>query len=124
MNIDYTPGYPSACHYVATSLCEIAFDSVIYPIKSVTIVEIMGRDAGWLTASAQLVNEVYPDSIDLIYMPENIFDENDFLEQIKDKLKKKDHCIIAVSEGIRDQYGMCVSPVSYTHLDVYKRQIE
>ena len=49
----------------------------------------MGRDAGWLTASAQLVNEVYPDSIDLIYMPENIFDENDFLEQIKDKLKKE-----------------------------------
>ena len=119
MNIDYTPGYPSACHYVATSLCEIAFDSVIYPIKSVTIVEIMGRDAGWLTASAQLVNEVYPDSIDLIYMPENIFDENDFLEQIKDKLKKKDHCIIAVSEGIRDQYGMCVSLDSGIQKDAF-----
>lgn len=119
MNIDYTPGYPSACHYVATSLCEIAFDSVIYPIKSVTIVEIMGRDAGWLTASAQLVNEVYPDSIDLIYMPENIFDENDFLEQVKDKLKKKDHCIIAVSEGIRDQYGMCVSLDSGIQKDAF-----
>lgn len=79
----------------------------------------MGRDAGWLTASAQLVNEVYPDSIDLIYMPENIFDENDFLEQIKDKLKKKDHCIIAVSEGIRDQYGMCVSLDSGIQKDAF-----
>lgn len=109
MKTEYTPGYPSACHYVATSLLEIAFDSSIYPLKSVTIIEIMGRDAGWLTAAAQLVNEVYHDTVDLIYMPEVTFDKDDFIEDVKTKLEGKNNVIVAVSEGIRDKYGMCIS---------------
>jgi 6-phosphofructokinase len=109
MHTEYTPGYPSACRYVANSLLEIVFDSVIYPIKSVTIVEIMGRDAGWLTAASQLVNEVYPQAIDFIYMPEIIFNEDKFIDEIKSKLQIKDNIVIAVSEGICDKYGTCIS---------------
>lgn len=106
---DYTPGYPSACKYVATSLLEIAIDSSIYPLKSVTIVEIMGRDAGWLTAASQLVNAVYPQMIDLIYLPEITFDKKEFIQDVKNKLAKKDSVIVAVSEGIKDSYGMSIA---------------
>lgn len=119
INTDYTPGYPSACRYVATSLLEIVFDSTIYPLKSVTVVEIMGRDAGWLTASAQLVNEVYPESIDLIYMPEDIFEENEFVKRVRRVLESKDHCMIAVSEGIRNAFGMRVSLDSGIQKDAF-----
>lgn len=119
MHIEYTPGYPSACRYVATSLLEIAFDSDIYPIKSVTIVEIMGRDAGWLTAAAQLVNEVYPQTIDLIYMPEITFNEEEFINDVKQKLTTKNNIIIAVSEGIRDEQDMCISLDSGITIDAF-----
>lgn len=117
MHIEYTPGYPSACHYITTSLLEIAFDSMVYPIKSITIVEIMGRDTGWLTASAQLVNEVYPQMIDLIYMPEIIFDEDEFIEQVMNKLQIKNNIFIVVSEGIKDKNGVCVSLDSGIQID-------
>lgn len=116
---DYTPGYPSACQFVATSLLEIAFDSIIYPMKSVVIVEIMGRDAGWLTAAAQLVNEVYPQTIDLTYMPENCFDADEFVEKVKEVLMTKEHCIVAVSEGLKDQNGMCISLDSGIQIDAF-----
>ncbi len=116
---DYTPGYPSACKYVATSLLEIALDNSIYPLKSVTIVEIMGRDAGWLTAASQLVNEKYPNLINLIYLPEMTFDEEEFIEDVKKQLRMRDSVIIAVSEGIKDQYGMCVSLDSGIQVDAF-----
>lgn len=109
MGTDYTPGYPSACHFIATSLYEMTFDSAVYPLDSVTIVEIMGRDAGWLTAAAQLVNEVKPNSIDLIYMPEDIFDNKVFIEKVKKVLSTKNHCMIAVSEGMRNTSGEGIS---------------
>lgn len=117
MCIEYTPGYPSACHYVATSLLEIAFDSKVYPLKSVTIVEIMGRDAGWLTASSQLVNEVYPQMIDLIYMLEISFDEEMFIKEVHNKLQQKDNVVIVISEGIRDKNGKCLSLDSGIQVD-------
>lgn len=105
----YTPGYPSACQYVSTTLLEIAYDSRIYPMKSITIVEIMGRDAGWLTAASAIVNEVEEDTIDFICMPEIPFDKENFLIQLKNKLQQKQHIIIAVSEGVKDQYGVSLS---------------
>lgn len=105
----YTPGYPSACKYVATSLLEVAFDNAIYPMKSVMIVEIMGRDAGWLTASSSLVNVQYPGTVDLIYMPEITFDKEQFIKDVNNKLAVKDSIIIAVSEGIIDESGKAIS---------------
>lgn len=116
---DYTPGYPSACKYVATSLLEIAFDSSIYPLKSVTIVEIMGRDAGWLTAASQLVNEKYPNLINLIYLPEMTFDQEEFINDVRKQLQIRDTVVIAVSEGIKDQDGMCVSSDSGIKTDAF-----
>lgn len=102
---DHTPGYGSAAKYIATTMLEIAHDTTIYPVQSVTIVEIMGRDAGWLTAAAALARNSYSTSPDLIYLPETDFDEAKFIEDVKNMLNKKDNVVIAVSEGIHDAAG-------------------
>lgn len=119
----YTPGYPSACHYVATTLSQIALDNQIYPMQSVTIVEIMGRDAGWLTASAQLVNEIYPGMVDFIYMPEVPFHTSKCIEQINDHLKEKKHLIIAISEGVRDEFGEAIETDKSIQVDAFGHRI-
>ncbi len=102
---DHTPGFGSAAKYIATSMLEIAHDTTIYPVKSVTIVEIMGRDAGWLTASAALARNSYSTAPELIYLPETDFDESQFIEDVRAKLNEKDNLVIAVSEGIHDKDG-------------------
>lgn len=97
---DHTPGFGSAAKYVATSIQEIIRDSSVYSIKSVTIVEIMGRDTGWLTASSALLRangEVAPH---LIYLPEKTFSVKQFLEDVRIALDKYYAVIVAVSEGI------------------------
>lgn len=105
MLTDHTPGFGSAAKYIATSILEIAYDNIIYDIKSVTIVEIMGRNAGWLTASAALARTDYSNAPDLIYLPERVFDTDSFLEDIKECFKTKKNIVIAVSEGIKDKNG-------------------
>lgn len=123
VNTMYTPGYPSACHYVATTLSQIALDNQIYPMKSITIVEIMGRDAGWLTASAQIVNEVYSGMIDFIYMPEVPFHTDDCVKAIQERLKIKNHLIIAISEGVRDEFGECIETDKSIQVDAFGHRI-
>ena len=102
---DHTPGFGSAAKYIATTMLEIAHDTFIYKLKSVTIVEIMGRDAGWLTASAALARNSYNETPDYIYLPEVNFDKEAFVNDIRKALEKKDNVIIAVSEGIHDKDG-------------------
>lgn len=102
---DHTPGFGSAAKYIATSMLEIAHDTSIYPVKSVTIVEIMGRDAGWLTAASALARNSYSSVPDLIYLPETNFDEAQFIKDVQCKLDEKDSVVIAVSEGIHDKDG-------------------
>lgn len=102
---DHTPGFGSAAKYIATTMLEIAHDTFIYKLKSVTIVEIMGRDAGWLTASAALARNGYNETPDYIYLPEVAFDKAAFVDDIRKALEKKDNVIIAVSEGIHDKDG-------------------
>lgn len=102
---DHTPGFGSAAKYIATSVLEIAHDTSIYPVKSVTIVEIMGRDAGWLTAASALARNSYNSVPDLIYLPETDFDEDSFIADVKAKLEEKDSLVIAISEGIHDKDG-------------------
>jgi 6-phosphofructokinase 1 len=102
---DHTPGFGSAAKYIATTMLEIAHDTFIYKLKSVTIVEIMGRDAGWLTASAALARNSYNETPDYIYLPEVDFDKDAFVNDIRKALEKKDNVIIAVSEGIHDKDG-------------------
>ena len=102
---DHTPGFGSAAKYVASSLLEIAHDTFIYAVKSVTIVEIMGRDAGWLTAAAALARNDYNTAPHFIYLPEVDFDPVKFISDIKEALSKTNNVIVAVSEGIRDENG-------------------
>lgn len=105
MGTDHTPGFGSAAKYVATSMLEIAYDSSIYKLNAVTIVEIMGRNAGWLTAASALARTEHNDAPDLIYLPEVPFIKENFLNDIKEVFKKKRSVIIAVSEGIKNENG-------------------
>lgn len=102
---DHTPGFGSAAKYIASSVLEIAHDTFIYAVKSVTIVEIMGRDAGWLTAAAALARNDYNTAPHFIYLPEVNFNKDQFLSDIKEALKDHNNVIVAVSEGIHDEEG-------------------
>lgn len=102
---DHTPGFGSAAKYVATTVKEILRDVNVYTIKAVTIVEIMGRDAGWLTAAAALPAISGGAAPDLIYLPEHPFDTDRFLNDLKAALSDHPAVLVAVSEGIRDKNG-------------------
>ena len=98
---DHTPGFGSAAKYVAATVQEIIRDSSVYSIESVTIVEIMGRHAGWLTASSCLLrvnDEIAPH---LIYLPESDFSAERFLEDVRAERAKHKAVVVAVSEGIK-----------------------
>ena len=109
MMTDHTPGFGSAAKYIASSILEIAHDTFIYAVKSVTIVEIMGRDAGWLTAASALARNEYSAAPHLIYLPEVAFDKDAFLSDVKRLLETTDNVIIAISEGIHDADGNYIS---------------
>lgn len=109
---DHTPGFGSAAKYVASTMLEIAHDTYIYQIPSVVIVEIMGRDAGWLTAASCLARNDYSPAPHLIYLPEVDFDEDQFIEDIKNVLKTSRCVIVAVSEGIHDKDGNYINATS------------
>lgn len=103
---DHTPGFASAAKYVATTVREIAIDASVYDNKkSVTIVEIMGRHAGWLTAASALARKFEGDNPVLIYLPEVAFNQEDFIEKVKHSLETTTNLIVCVSEGIHDGNG-------------------
>ncbi len=97
---DHTPGFGSAAKYVATTIKEIRRDVNVYNLKAVTIVEIMGRDAGWLTAASALPS-ITGDGPDLIYLPEVTFDPEKFIDDVKASMEKNPAVLVAISEGIR-----------------------
>ncbi|MBQ7359048.1 MAG: 6-phosphofructokinase [Lachnospiraceae bacterium] len=107
---DHTPGYGSAAKYIGTSVKEIIRDGFCleYSNGVVTIVEIMGRNAGWLTGAAALAKGEDCPGPDLIYLPEIPFDLDDFSKRIKELLKKKGSVVVAVSEGIKLKDGRYV----------------
>mgnify|MGYP005983163303 CR=1 FL=1 len=102
---DHTPGFGSAAKYIASSLLEIAHDTFIYAVKSVTIVEIMGRHAGWLTAASVLARKFENDNPVLIYLPESAFNTDTFIEDVKKALEHTSNLVVCVSEGINDGNG-------------------
>lgn len=103
---DHTPGFGSAAKFVATTVREIAIDASVYDNKkSVTIVEIMGRRAGWLTAASALARKFEGDNPVLIYLPEVAFNQEDFLEKVKKALETTPNLVVCVSEGINDGSG-------------------
>lgn len=116
---DHTPGFGSAAKFVATTMLEISYDTYIYDLPSVTIVEIMGRNAGWLTASAALARHANLSSPDLIYLPEVPFSTYDFLNDLKQIQTKKKNIIVAVSEGIKDHEGNYITASSGTGADAF-----
>lgn len=99
MHTHFTPGYPSSAKFIANCIKDIYYDNDCYPKGRINIVEIMGRDTGWLTASSALVKEYKPD---LIYVPEVPFDIEQFLLDVQEIYSKKKRCLVAVSEGIKD----------------------
>lgn len=102
---DHSPGFGSAAKYVAATMQEIIRDSRVYSVKSVTIVEIMGRHAGWLTASSCCLRANGEIAPHLIYLPEVHFSTEKFLEDVKRIQSEHDAVIVAVSEGVRTEDG-------------------
>ncbi|MCI5790480.1 MAG: 6-phosphofructokinase [Clostridiales bacterium] len=105
---DHCPGYGSAAKYVATTMMELYLDATVYNKGQITIVEIMGRNAGWLTAASALASyKGY--GPDLIYLPEKAFDIDKFLTSVKEVADKHNgKCIVALSEGIKTADGRYV----------------
>lgn len=98
---DHTPGFGSAAKYIASVTKELISDSLVYNLPAVTIVEIMGRNAGWLTASTALAKGEDCEGVDMICLPEVPFDLDLFVERVEKLVRRKGSIVIAVSEGIR-----------------------
>jgi 6-phosphofructokinase 1 len=105
---DHTPGFGSAAKYIASVTKEIIRDGLVYDIKCVTVVEIMGRNAGWLTGAASLAKSEDCEGVDLLYLPELSFDVEKFMDKIGELLQKKNSVVVAVSEGIKTADGKYV----------------
>ena len=113
---DHCPGFASAAKYIATSCMEISKDARVYDNGMITIVEIMGRHAGWLTASAALAT-AYGSGPDLIYLPEVDFDMDKFLNDVKAVYEREGKVLVAVSEGIHYSDGRFVSEAKTSATD-------
>lgn len=107
-NTHFCPGYGSAAKFVATSVREMALDADVYDRENITIVEIMGRDSGFLAAASALARDEYVDAPHLIYLPEVPFDEESFLNDVKKVFDKRGRVFIAASEGLKDKSGKYV----------------
>lgn len=105
LGTDHTPGYGSAAKYIAVTMQEILRDCAVYRVPAVTIVELMGRDAGWLTAASAVGRVTGGLEPDYVYLPECVFDLDAFLADVKKALAKHPNVVIAVSEGVRYANG-------------------
>lgn len=105
---DHTPGYGSAAKYIAAVTKEIIRDGLVYDYPTITIVEIMGRNAGWLTAASALAKGEDCEGVDMIFLPEMPFDIDRFMKKVKELSEKQSSIVIAVSEGIKVADGRYV----------------
>lgn len=113
---DHTPGYGSAAKYIAAVTKEVISDSLVYDAPSVTIIETMGRNAGWLTAAAALAKGEDCEGIDMLFLPEIPFHIDKFVAKVKELLPKKKSIVVAVSEGIKIPDGRYVFELG-SHFD-------
>ena len=113
---DHTPGFGSAAKYIAATTKEIIRDGLVYDYPVVSVIEIMGRNAGWLTAAAALSKGEDCEGVDLIYMPETVFDLDKFIAKVGELLKEERSIVIAVSEGIKVADGRYVCELA-DHID-------
>lgn len=109
---DHTPGYGSAAKYIGTTIKELVRDSTIYDLKSVTIVEIMGRNAGWLTAAAALARGEDCEGVNMICLPEVPFGIEHFMDKVERMQRESRSVVIAVSEGVKLADGRYVCELS------------
>lgn len=116
---DHCPGYGSAAKYIATSIMELKLDSTVYDTGMVCVCEVMGRNAGWLTAAAQLAT--YKGlGADLIYLPETPFDMDEFVARVKEVCAKNENkCMVVVSEGIKTAEGKYVGEFVASKTDLF-----
>ena len=98
---DHTPGFGSAAKYIATVTRELIRDGLVYDMKFATVIEVMGRNAGWLTGAAALAKSEDCEGVDLIYLPEVPFDVDKFMEKVGCLFERKKAIVIAVSEGVK-----------------------
>ena len=113
---DHCPGFASAAKYIATSFMEVSRDCQVYDKGMVTVIECMGRHAGWLTAAAACAN-VKGDGPDLIYLPEVDFTMEQFISDVERVYKEKGNCLVAVSEGVHYADGSFVSEAKTSGTD-------
>ena len=113
---DHCPGFASAAKYIATSCAEVWQDAHVYDTGMVTIIEIMGRHAGWLAGSAALAS-LTGCGPDLVYLPETDFDMERFLADVKAVYDQNGNCLVAVSEGIHYADGTFVSEAKTSATD-------
>ena len=113
---DHTPGYGSAIRFIANTVHQVKEDTLCYKDGRMTIIEIMGRDAGWLTAGSKLacLNGNNPD---LIYLPESVFDIDKFLRKVQEIYDRKRKVLVCVSEGIRNENGEYILNVIGNNVD-------
>lgn len=119
METDHTPGYGSASKYIATTVLECYLDSCVYINNGIFIVEAMGRDTGWLTASAALARINGKPVVDFIYLPETAFSKEKFLEDVRKKFEEQNQVFIVASEGIRDANGDFIAKASSSSHDKF-----
>ncbi len=105
---DHTPGFGSAAKFIAATMKEIIRDGLVYDYPTVTVVEIMGRNAGWLTAASALAKADDCEGVDLIYLPEKPFNIDMFITRVKELSATGKSLVIAVSEGIKVPDGRYV----------------
>jgi ATP-dependent phosphofructokinase / diphosphate-dependent phosphofructokinase len=108
---DCSPGFGSVAKYVATSLREAALDLAAMSRTSTKVfaLEVMGRHAGWTTAACALAAEHAGDAPHILLLPEVVFNEERFLAKVEEALERYDHCVIAVSEGVKRPDGEFLS---------------
>ena len=119
VNIDHTPGYGSASKYIVRTVMEVALDLQVYSKGRVTLMEMMGRDSGWLTACSAAAN-LYNLGPDLIYLPEVPFDMKKFLKDVKEVYERKGYAFVCVSEALKNEKGEYVSSIGM--VDVFGHQ--
>ena len=113
---DHTPGFGSAAKYIAATTKEIIRDGLVYDYPVVSVIEVMGRNAGWLTAATALAKGEDCEGVDLIYLPEVTFDIDKFIKKVGELLKEERSVVIAVSEGVKVADGRYVCELS-DHVD-------
>ena len=115
-NTDHCPGYASSAKYIGTVMMEIYRDANVYDRGMITIVEIMGRNAGWLTAATALAS-LNNEGPDLIFLPECNFDIDEFIKKVSELYKRKNKVLVAISEGIHDKNGKLISEYNFNSSD-------